>query len=102
MTAPTLRWIGKGKKARLKGEAVVKVQMPLHPNWEQGGEWLLYDEQDIYRATIPHDEMLSIVLDSFRDKKTHKTTGRKKAYWLCSFDGKGRITFQKEVKDKKW
>ncbi len=96
-----LRWVGKGKKARLKGEAVVKVQIPLFPNWEQGGDWLLYSEQSIYEAIIPHDEMLSIVLDSFRNKKTHKTNGRRKAYWLCSFE-KGHITFQKEVRDKKW
>ncbi len=101
-TSEPLGWLGKGKKARLKGSAVVKVQMPLLPNFEQGGHWLLYDEQKIYEAMIPHDEMLSIVLDSFRDKKTHKTSGRIKAYWQCSFNGKGRMTFHKEVKDKEW
>lgn len=99
--ADTLRWKGKGRNKHLVGQAVVKVQVPVHPNWEQGGEWLIYDEIGVYQASIPHDEMPSIILDNFRNKKTYRFNGKLKVYWQASFNG-GRITYEHQVKDRPW
>lgn len=99
--APALRWKGKGRNKHLMGRAIVKVQAPIYPNWEQGGEWLICDENKIYVGDIPHDEMLSIVLDNFRDPKNHRFNGKLKTYWQASF-ADGRITFEHQVKDQSW